>query len=210
MLGDLVIDVPGEVAVNRQVVRKRAETRAIAADPATRLVTVSVPPPDMEHPLGDADRLIAAIEATGQWRGVWLDPPLLTEVQRGAARGRLDRDRGRAPGHRSAAGHRALAGARTRRCSGSRSTSARPPSPAIWWTSRAGRAVASAGTTNPQIRFGEDLMSRISYLMLNPDDRGALTGAVRGAIGGADHAALPDRPTSPEEECWRRCSSAIR
>ncbi len=45
-----------------------------------------------------------------------------------------------------------------------------------------GRAIASAGTANPQIRYGEDLMSRISYLMLNPDDRTALTDAVRGAI----------------------------
>ena len=36
----------------------------------------------MEHPLGDADRLIAAIEATGEWRGVWIDPVLLTTVQR--------------------------------------------------------------------------------------------------------------------------------
>ncbi len=40
VLGDLVVDVPTEFAVNRQVVRKRAEARAIAIDPATRLVTV--------------------------------------------------------------------------------------------------------------------------------------------------------------------------
>jgi uncharacterized 2Fe-2S/4Fe-4S cluster protein (DUF4445 family) len=182
VLGDLVIDVPGEVAVNRQIVRKRAETRAIAADPATRLVTVSVPPPDMEHPLGDADRLIAAIEATGEWRGVWLDPPLLTEVQRVLRAGDWTV---------TAAVHQDIA---------------RPQVIALWPGQHtalfgvafdigsttiaghlvdlaSGRAVASAGTTNPQIRFGEDLMSRISYLMLNPDDRGALTAAVRGAIG---------------------------
>ncbi|MEQ1611788.1 MAG: ASKHA domain-containing protein, partial [Hyphomicrobiaceae bacterium] len=45
-----------------------------------------------------------------------------------------------------------------------------------------GRTVASAGTSNPQIRFGEDLMSRVSYVMMNPDGREALTIAVRGAV----------------------------
>jgi uncharacterized 2Fe-2S/4Fe-4S cluster protein (DUF4445 family) len=36
-----------------------------------------------------------------------------------------------------------------------------------------GRIVASSGTSNPQIRFGEDLMSRVSYVMMNPDGREA-------------------------------------
>ncbi len=181
ILGDLVIDVPAEFAVNRQVVRKRAETRSIASDPATRLVTVSVPPPNMEHPLGDADRLLAAIEATGEWRGVWVDPPLFATLQRTLRAGNWTV---------TAAVHQDIA---------------RPLVIALWpGVQRAafgvafdigsttiaghlvdlttGRAVASAGTTNPQIRFGEDLMSRISYLMMNPHDRTALTDAVRGAI----------------------------
>ena len=45
-----------------------------------------------------------------------------------------------------------------------------------------GETLASSGVMNPQIRFGEDLMSRISYCMLNPDGAGELTGAVREAI----------------------------
>jgi uncharacterized 2Fe-2S/4Fe-4S cluster protein (DUF4445 family) len=28
--------------------------------------------------------------------------------------------------------------------------------------------LASSGLMNPQIRFGEDLMSRVSYAMMNP------------------------------------------
>ena len=31
-----------------------------------------------------------------------------------------------------------------------------------------GEVLASAGRMNPQIRFGEDLMSRVSYVMMNP------------------------------------------
>ncbi len=36
-----------------------------------------------------------------------------------------------------------------------------------------GRILATSGTSNPQIRFGEDLMSRVSYVMMNPDGREA-------------------------------------
>lgn len=53
--GDLVIDVPTDTQVNRALVRKRAETRDIALNPATRLVTVTVPEPQMDHPSGDTD-----------------------------------------------------------------------------------------------------------------------------------------------------------
>jgi uncharacterized 2Fe-2S/4Fe-4S cluster protein (DUF4445 family) len=187
VLGDLVVDVPTEFAVNRQVVRKRAETRAIDVDAATRLVTVRVPEPDMEHPLGDADRLLAAIEAAGDWRGVALDPRLHPLVQRVLRAGswtvtaavHQDVDRPEVialwPGVQSRLygmafdiGSTTIAGHLVDLASG--------------------RAVASAGSANPQIRFGEDLMSRISYVMLNPNDRGALTDAVRGAI-----ATLVDR-----------------
>ena len=35
---------------------------------------------------------------------------------------------------------------------------------------------------NPQIRFGEDLMSRVSYVMMNPGGDAELTRAVRAAM----------------------------
>jgi uncharacterized 2Fe-2S/4Fe-4S cluster protein (DUF4445 family) len=47
---------------------------------------------------------------------------------------------------------------------------------------RTGEVVASAGEMNPQIRFGEDLMSRVSYVMLNPGSVKELTRAVRGCL----------------------------
>ena len=45
-----------------------------------------------------------------------------------------------------------------------------------------GEVVESAGIMNPQIRFGEDLMSRVSYLMMNPGKEERLTEEVRKAI----------------------------
>ena len=45
-----------------------------------------------------------------------------------------------------------------------------------------GELVAASGRMNPQIRFGEDLMSRVSYIMMNPGGEAELTAAARQAI----------------------------
>jgi len=45
-----------------------------------------------------------------------------------------------------------------------------------------GEVLASAGAMNPQIRFGEDLMSRVSYVMMHPGADRELTDAVRGCL----------------------------
>jgi uncharacterized 2Fe-2S/4Fe-4S cluster protein (DUF4445 family) len=45
-----------------------------------------------------------------------------------------------------------------------------------------GAVLASSGLMNPQIRFGEDLMSRVSYVMMNPGGDAEMTRAVQDAI----------------------------
>src|SRR4029453_8763574 len=50
LLGDTVIDVPAESQVHKQVVRKRAETRAIDMNPATRLHYIEVEGPTCPNP----------------------------------------------------------------------------------------------------------------------------------------------------------------
>ena len=45
-----------------------------------------------------------------------------------------------------------------------------------------GKVLSSQGSMNPQIRFGEDLMSRVSYCMQNPGSQTELTKVVREAV----------------------------
>ena len=56
-----------------------------------------------------------------------------------------------------------------------------------------GKVLASAGVMNPQIRFGEDLMSRVSYAMMNPGGDVEMTAAVRTAINGLIQSISTDR-----------------
>ncbi|MGZ5351288.1 MAG: 2Fe-2S iron-sulfur cluster-binding protein, partial [Actinomycetota bacterium] len=51
--GDLVVDVPPESQVHRQVVRKEADAHPIEVDPVVRLHYVEVREPDLTHPSGD-------------------------------------------------------------------------------------------------------------------------------------------------------------
>ncbi|MDH3195089.1 MAG: ASKHA domain-containing protein [Hyphomicrobiales bacterium] len=180
--GDLVIDVPQDVQINRQVVRKRAEARRIERDPATHLCYVEVERPDMEKPLGDADRLLAALRQDWDFDDLTIDFHLLPQIQPILEAGdykvtaAVYDDHGSRhvialwPGLKNAAYGLAVD-------IGSTTIAAHLSS------LLSGRTLASAGAPNPQIRFGEDLMSRVSYVMMNPDGRQAMTTVVREAIG---------------------------
>jgi uncharacterized 2Fe-2S/4Fe-4S cluster protein (DUF4445 family) len=63
LCGDLVVDVPPESQVHRQVVRKRLDTHPIEIDPVVRLHYVEVAEPDMHDPSSDLRRLQMALAA---------------------------------------------------------------------------------------------------------------------------------------------------
>ncbi|WP_298982413.1 ASKHA domain-containing protein [uncultured Roseibium sp.] len=182
ILGDLVIDIPTDAQTNRQVVRKRAEAKQIEADSAISLVSVSIDEPDMEIPRGDIDRLREALVAVTGLADLVFDPALLPGVQvllRKAGwnvTAAIHQDPGSLPtlialwpGEKKAVYGLAVD-------IGSTTIAAH------LCNLQNGRTVASAGTSNPQIRFGEDLMSRVSYVQMNPAKLPDLTKAVREAI----------------------------
>jgi uncharacterized 2Fe-2S/4Fe-4S cluster protein (DUF4445 family) len=183
ILGDLVIDVPQDTVINAQVVRKAVDERIFERNPAVRMCYVEVEEPDMEKPLGDLDRLKAALAADWHFENVEVDFHLIPKVQSILRKGEwkvtaaihkdADGDRPRLialyPGLKNEAYGIA--------CDIGSTTIAMHLSSLL-----SGRTIASAGTSNPQIRFGEDLMSRVSYVMMNPDGREAMTIAVRDAL----------------------------
>ena len=56
ILGDMIIDVPEESQVHKQVIRKRIELKNININPATKLYYVEVKEPDIHYPSGDLQR----------------------------------------------------------------------------------------------------------------------------------------------------------
>ena len=176
--GDVVIDVPPESQVHRQVVRKRAEARDYTIDPAIRLHYVEVAEPDMHNPRSDFERLTDALGAQWGLDGLTSDLHVLQGLQRALRDGewsvtvavhRATRIVALWSGfHEQTYGAAFDIGSTTIACHLAEISS--------------GTVVASAGRMNPQIRFGEDLMSRVSYVMMNPGGEAELTEAVRGAV----------------------------
>lgn len=182
LLGDVVIDVPETSQVHRQIVRKRAEARVIDIKPILKLHYIEVREPDMHDPSGDFRRLCESLRE--QWPGwgisqdVTCDLPVLVGLQKALRKGDWKvtvclREGRRVvavwPGFREKVYGLAVD-------IGSTTMSAH------LCELGTGEVLASGGVMNPQIRYGEDLMSRVSYVMMNPGGEVELTRVVRESV----------------------------
>ncbi|CAN5786663.1 ASKHA domain-containing protein [soil metagenome] len=180
--GDVVVDVPPSSQVHRQVVRKDLDLGPIVVDPAFSLYYIEVA----------AARLGDAVSASTALRSALVDQhgirrPALAGAMLAAVHGLLSADGGRVtvavhdptgdagcivagwPGYVDAA-HGIAVDVGSTTVAGHLCDLG------------TGEVVATAGRMNPQIRFGEDLMSRVSYVMMNPGGDIDLTLAIRRAI----------------------------
>jgi uncharacterized 2Fe-2S/4Fe-4S cluster protein (DUF4445 family) len=64
VLGDVLINVPEESRGNKQIVRKSARERAIEIKPSIRKYYVSLSPPNLERPIADWERLAKGLETS--------------------------------------------------------------------------------------------------------------------------------------------------
>ncbi|MGI9334734.1 MAG: ASKHA domain-containing protein [Gammaproteobacteria bacterium] len=178
ILGDVVIDVPPDSQVHRQVVRKGAEEHDIELDPVVRLYYVEVQEPNMHDPSGDLRRLQEALAFEWRLEDLRCDIRVVQHLQEALRNGEwkvtvaVHNDNQLIavwPGFRDKAYGVAID-------VGSTTIAAH------LCELSSGDVVAADGIMNPQIRLGEDLMSRVSYVMMNPGGEVEMTDAVRAAI----------------------------
>ncbi len=181
---DVVADVPPESQVHRPVVRKALALDDVTLDPAVSLAYLELAPSVLGDAASMSDLVIDQLAAEYQRHVECLSPAALRQVHR--AFGGQDRaatvavrraDAPGAPGEVVAV----WPGFVERICGvavdiGSTTIAGHLCDLA------SGEVLSSAGRMNPQIRFGEDLMSRVSYVMMNPGGDEQLTSAVRAAL----------------------------
>ena len=181
VLKDVIIDVPAESQVHKQVVRKRAEVRDITLNPSTKLYYVEVQEPDMHDPSGDLERLQKALLEQWELEDITADLHILHVMQPILRKGNWKvtvavhlgdhENKPRImhiwPGFYDGTIYGVAVDL------GSTTIAAH------LCDLQTGEVVASSGVMNPQIRFGEDLMSRVSYSMMNASGAEEMTLAVR-------------------------------
>jgi len=156
---DVVVFVPEESRKGQQVVRKEATNRKIKLNPAIKKYYVELVPATLHDATGDYERLLARLEKQYDLSGLAMDYPVLTGLQNivregnwkvtvsiwknkeivGVEAGKVDKGYGLAIdiGTTTVAGY--LCDLVT------------------------GKVLATEAMMNPQVAYGEDLMSRISY-----------------------------------------------
>lgn len=178
VLGDLLITVPEESQARKQIIAKAATDRVIEVKPAVRQVYVEVEPATMESHGGDWERLQIALAEQWQLHTLTIDPVILPTLQLALKDGKQavtvtlwqDKEVLRVqPGY--AEGVYGLAvdiGSTT--------------VVAHLCDLRTGQVLATEAMMNPQVRYGEDLMSRVSYGMMEPQGVARLHRSIIGAL----------------------------
>lgn len=182
--GDVVIDVPASSQVHRQVVRKDLDLGPILVDPRFALFYVTTKVALLGESIAAADALATAVVEQHKVGRPNIAAAALSQVHSAAEQG-------------NSGATVAIRLAET--------PSDNPEIVAAWpgYVGSAfgiaidigsttvaghicdvfsGEVIASAGVMNPQIRFGEDLMSRVSYVMMNKGGDKELTRVIRVAV----------------------------
>jgi uncharacterized 2Fe-2S/4Fe-4S cluster protein (DUF4445 family) len=193
--GDLVIDVPPESQMHRQVVRKSAEHRDITLDTAVHLYYIKVQQADMHEPSGDVQRLLLALSSDWQMSDLEFDSALLPNLQSVLRAGKW---------HVTVAVYRqsrviAIWPGFKRDGYGLAIDIGSTTIAAQLCNLTTGKVIASGGIMNPQIRFGEDLMSRVSYVMMHPEGATELTETVRQGINELIQEVSRDGDIEPDD-----------
>jgi uncharacterized 2Fe-2S/4Fe-4S cluster protein (DUF4445 family) len=178
ILGDLVVDVPEESQQHKQHIAKAVTAYDIQVQPALHLFTVTLPEPDMHAPISDKRRLQQALISEHElplmdceMSQLRLLQPALEKAGRQVTVAVYQFQQIIAvwPGEKKEVYGLAVD-------LGSTTIAAQ------LCNLISGEIVATADTMNPQIRFGEDLMSRVSYVMMNEGGDVAMTQVVREAF----------------------------
>jgi uncharacterized 2Fe-2S/4Fe-4S cluster protein (DUF4445 family) len=174
--GDVLINVPEESRGNKQIVRKSATQREIEVKPAIRKYLVTMSPPNLERPIADWERLAKGLETSmalvrgteeklPRWHDMGIDYQCLRTLSSTLREANWNvtvsvwQDREvvqvQAGYHEDSYGAAVDIGSTT---------------VALYLCNlRTGEMLAAESEMNPQIVYGEDVMSRIQYTIEHKD-----------------------------------------
>lgn len=163
--GDLVVFVPEESRAHNQVIRKSAQQINVTIDPAMRKLAVELTPPSLHDPRGDFERLAEELSRTYGLEDLTIDIDVLRSLPRilrdqdWCVTATLSMNREIIlvePGFvETSYGLAVDIGTTT--------------VVGFLCDLRTGHVVGTASMMNPQVSYGEDVLSRLTYIMTNEE-----------------------------------------
>ncbi|MBV6451957.1 MAG: hypothetical protein MHPDNHAH_02705 [Anaerolineales bacterium] len=205
ILGDVLINVPEESRGNKQIVRKSASNRPIEIKPAVRKYLVTMTPPNLERPIADWERLAKGLETS--MRLVhgndavlprWYDLDIDYQCLRTLSKTLRDSTPKGAGWNVTVSVWRdkeviAVQGGYHEESYGAAVDIGSTTVALYLCNLRTGELLAAESEMNPQIVYGEDVMSRIQYAIEHPDGleklHKAIISTLNKLLGKAAHEA---------------------
>ena len=193
--GDVLIFVPEESRTGRQVVRKEASEKTISLNPSVRLFSVTLPPPTLNDPQGDYERLVAALAERFGLQRPEIDYPALLGLPAALRQGnwtvtaaiRMEREiLAVFPGEVEETyglaidvGSTTVAG--------------------YLCSLKTGKLIGTGSLMNPQVTYGDDVIARITYVMDQPDGMKKMRGAIIDCLNDLIRTVTADHGLSPAD-----------
>ena len=180
VLGDVVVFVPEESRMGKQIVRKAAREIDIELKPAIKKYLVELPPATLEDTLGDWERLQNKLNKKHKLKNLSIDYQALMVLQESVRQGEWkltvsvwqDREVIRIEPGFIQKGYGLAVDVGTTTIAG------------YLCDLTDGKLIATASMMNPQVIYGEDVMSRICYTMTNPAGLEQLNQAIIDGLNG--------------------------
>ena len=174
ILGDLVVDVPEDSQIHKQIIKKETNLRDFSLNTSVKAFYVQVSEPQLDSLESDFERLKISLKDDWNIQGVTCSVRVLKDLQEKLRRGNwgitvlLYYKENTVPEivdiH---SGYSEIPAFGVAIDLGSTSIAA------TLCDLNSGKIVGSKGIMNPQIRYGEDVMSRVSYCMM--EEKGLAT-----------------------------------
>jgi uncharacterized 2Fe-2S/4Fe-4S cluster protein (DUF4445 family) len=195
--GDVLVFVPEESRAGKQIVRKSARDIPIEIRPVVRNYYAELTPATLEDPLGDWERLQDELEARFQLSDLTIDYQVLLDMQEVIREGNwrvtvavwMDQEVIKLePGFQEKSyglavdiGTTTVAG--------------------YLCELHTGEVLATESMMNPQVTFGEDVMSRITYAMFNEDGLAKMNAAIIESLNSIARDITGQVNLTPEDIC---------
>ena len=179
ILGDLVVDVPEDSQIHKQIIKKETSLRDFSLNTSVKAFYVQVPEPQLDSLESDFERLKISLKDDWNIQEVTCSIGVLKDLQEKLRRGNwgitvlLYYKENTVPEivdiH---SGYSEIPAFGVAIDLGSTSIAA------TLCDLNSGKIVGSMGIMNPQIRYGEDVMSRVSYCMMEEKGLATLNNSV--------------------------------